>query len=191
MATQSNPAPNPAPEPQDAGHVPITEEFDSPKHTLPDKGPIIIALVLVAIVVAAVVWFFRATPVASGTIDEAFAIDVPGQGTVLATVQLTLKNITEKPLVLRNINISIQTDKGEFSDDFSSIANFQRYFQAFPELQQHSIEGLPRELKIPPGSQVSGSVIVSFPISKQEFDARRGLSASVSFHGQPLVVLKR
>jgi hypothetical protein len=187
MATQSNPAPDP----QDAGHVPITEEFDSPKHTLPDRGPMIIALVLVAVALAAIVWFFRATPVASGSIDEAFAVDVPNQGTVLATVQLTVKNVTEKPLVLRNVNVNIQTDKGEFNDDFSSVANFQRYFQAFPDLQQHSIEGLPRELKIPPGNQVSGSVIVSFPISKQEFDSRRGLSAAVSFYDHPPVTIQR
>ncbi len=187
MATQSNPAPDP----QDAGHVPITEEFDSPKHTLPDKGPMIIALALVAIALAAIVWFFRATPVATGSIDEAFAVDVPNQGIVLATVQLTLKNLTEKPLSLRNVNVSIQTDKGEFSDDFASVANFQRYFQAFPDLQQHSIEGLPRDLKIPPGNQVSGSVIVSFPITKQEFDARRGLSTSVSFYDHPPVTIKR
>jgi hypothetical protein len=187
MASQSNPTPDP----QDAGHVPLTEEFDSPKHTLPDKGPVIIALVLVAVVLAAIVWFFRATPVATGSIDEAYAVDVPGQGIVLATVQLTLKNVTQKQLDLRNINISVQTDKGEFNDDSSSVANFQRYFQAFPDLQQHSIEGLPRELKVPAGTQVSGSVIVSFPISKQEFDSRRGLSASISFYDHPPVVIKR
>jgi hypothetical protein len=187
MATRSNPTP----EPQDAGHIPITEEFDSPKHTLPDRGPMIIALVFVAIALAAIVWFFRATPVANGSIDEAFAVDVPNQGTVLATVQLTLKNLTDKPLKLRNVNISVQTDKGEFNDDFASVANFQRYFQAFPELQQHSIEGLPYDLIIPPGNQVSGSVIVSFPISKQDFDARRGLSANVSFYGHPMVAIKR
>ena len=45
--------PNPAAEP-DAGHIPITEEFDSPKHTMPDKAPVIIALLLVAIVVGVV-----------------------------------------------------------------------------------------------------------------------------------------
>jgi hypothetical protein len=151
----------------------------------------IIALVLVAVALAAIVWFFRATPVASGSIDEAYAVDVPNQGTVLATVQLTLKNLTEKPLKLRNVNITVQTDKGEFNDDFASVANFQRYFQAFPDLQQHSIEGLPYDLIIPPGNQVSGTAIVSFPISKQDFDARRGLSANVSFYNHPMVVIKR
>jgi hypothetical protein len=187
MATRSNPAP----EPQDAGHVPITEEFDSPKHTLPDKGPLIIALVFVAVVLAAIVWFFRATPVANGSIDEAFAVDVPGQSSVLATVQLTVKNISAKPLTLQNVNVTVRTDKGEFSDNFANIADFDRYFRAFTDLKQHSIEGIPRDLNLPPGAQVSGSVIVSFPVSKQEFDNRRGLSASVKFWNKDPVVIQR
>lgn len=187
MVTKSNPAP----EPEDAGHVPITEEFDSPKHTMPDKGPVIIALALVAVVVAALAFLFRATPVASGSIDEAFATNVPNQGTVLATVQLTMKNISKKPLVLRNINVTVRTDKGEFSDDLASVTDFERYFRAFPELQQHSIEGLPRDLKMPPGSQVSGSVIVSFPVTKEQFDARRALIATLSFYDHPAVVIQK
>jgi hypothetical protein len=182
---------NPAPDPQDAGHIPITEEFDSPKHTMPDKGPVIIALVFVAIAVAAIAFFFRSTPAATGSIDEAFAVDVPSQGTVLATIQLTLKNSTKKPLPLRNVNVTIQTDKGEFSDDFASVADFDRYFRAFPDLQQHSIEGISRELTIPVGAQVSGSVIVSFPVSKAEFDARRGLVASVNFYGYKPVLIHK
>jgi len=187
MASRSNPILDP----DDAGHVPITEEFDSPKHTMPDKGPVIIALVLVAIAVAAIAFFFRSTPAATGSIDEAFAVDVPSQGTVLATVQLTLRNATKKPLSLRNINITIRTDKGEFSDDFASVADFDRYFRAFPDLRAHSIEGLSHELIIPVGSQVTGSVIVSFPVSKEQFDARRALIASVNFFGNRPVVIQK
>lgn len=180
MATPNQ---NPVPEePVDAGHVPITEEFDSPKHTMPDKGPIVIALVLVALVLGVLAWVFRATPVATGSIDEAFAVNVPNQSTVLSTVQLTIKNVSNKTLTLRNINVTVRTDKGEFSDDFANVADFGRYFQAFPELQQHSIEGLPRDLKIPPGAQVSGSVVVGFPITQEDFQNRRAMTASVSFY---------
>lgn len=184
--------PNPAPQdPEDAGHVPITEEFDSPKHTMPDAAPVVIALVLVAVVLALVAWFFRATPVATGSIDEAYAVTVPSQNTVLATVQLTLKNVSKKTITLRNINVTIRTDQGEFSDDFASVSDFSRYFQAFPDLQQHSIEGIPRELKIPPGAQVSGSVIVRFPITKEQFDSRRALVASVHFYDQNPIEITR
>jgi hypothetical protein len=189
MATRSNP--NPIPDPNDAGHVPITEEFDSPKHTMPDKGPVIIALVIVAIAVAAIAFFFRSTPAATGSIDEAYAVDVPSQGTVLATVQLTLKNVTKKPLPLRNVNITVRTDKGEFSDDFASVSDFERYFRAFPELKAHSIEGLSHDLVIPVGAQVTGSVIVSFPVTKEQFDARRALVATVNVYGhQPVIIQK-
>lgn len=182
--------PNAAPEP-DAGHIPITEEFDSAKHTLPDKGPVIIALVLVAVVIGIVAYIFRPQPIATGTIDEAFAVAIPNRNTVLATVQLTVKNVHSRPLTIRNVNISIRTDQGEFSDDSASVADFGRYFTAFPDLQQHSIEGLSREMKIPPGQQLSGSVIVSFPITKEQFDNRRGLTATVSFYDQNSVQISR
>jgi hypothetical protein len=187
MASRSKPILDP----DDAGHVPITEEFDSPKHTMPDKGPVIIALVLVAIAVAAIAFFFRSTPAATGSIDEAFAVDVPSQGTVLATVQLTIKNATKKPLALRNINITVRTDKGEFSDDFASVSDFERYFRAFPDLKTHSIEGLSHDLTIPVGAQVSGSVIVSFPVTKEQFDARRALVATINVYGNRPVIIQK
>lgn len=182
---------NPIPDPNDAGHVPITEEFDSPKHTMPDKGPIIIALVIVAIAVAAIAFFFRSTPAASGSIDEAFAVDIPNQSSVLATVQLTLRNSTKKPLPLRNVTITVRTEKGEFSDDFASVSDFDRYFQAFPELKSHSVEGLSHDLVIPVGSQVTGTVIVSFPVTKAQFDSRSALIATANFYGHRPVAIQR
>lgn len=184
--------PNPASEPHDAGHVPITEEFDSPKHTMPDAAPVIIALVFVALVIAVVAYIFRPTPVAGGTIDEAYAVEVPNRNTVLSTVQLTLKNVSKKPITIRNVNVTLRTEQGEFTDsEPASVADFERYFQAFPDLQQHSIEGLAREMKIPPGEQLSGSVIVSFPVTKEQFDARRALTATVSFYDQNPIEIKR
>lgn len=187
-ATKPNQVPE---EPHDAGHVPITEEFDSPKHTMPDAAPIVIALVLVGIVIALIAYVFRATPVATGSIDEAYAVTVPNQNTILATVQLTLKNVSKKPITIRNINVTVRTDQGEYSDDFASVVDFDRYFRAFPDLQQHSIEGLPRELKIPAGAQVSGSVIVSFPVTKEQFDNRRALIASVHFYDHNPIEIQR
>jgi hypothetical protein len=185
MATKpSNPEP-------DAGHVPLTEEMDSFKHTMPDAAPVIISIVFVAIVLGIVAYIFRPQPVANGTIDEAYAAAVPNRNTVLSTIQLTVKNVSKKPITIRNINITVRTDQSEFSDDSAAVTDFSRYFAAFPDLQQHSIEGLAREMKIPPGQQLSGSVIVSLPISKEQFDNRRGLTATVSFYDQKSIEIKR
>jgi hypothetical protein len=188
MATSK---PNPASEP-DAGHIPLTEEMDSLKHTMPDAAPVIISIVFVAIVLGIVAYIFRPQPIANGTIDEAYAAAIPNRSTVLATVQLTVKNVSKKPLVIRNINITLRTDdQNEFSDDSAAVSDFARYFAAFPDLQQHSIEGLAREMKIPPGQQLSGTVIVSLPVTKQKFDSRRSLMATVSFYDQKSIEIKR
>ena len=179
------------PTPEDAGHVPMTEEFDSFKHTMPSAGPMIFALVLVAAIIGAAVYFLRATPVAHGSINDAYAVDLANQNTVLATVQLSLKNVINKPLVLKNVNITVRTDQGEYSDDFASVSDFRRYFQAAPELEQHTTAGLERETSIAPGQNVSGSVIVSFPTAKATFDKRRGLVATVTFYDHPPIVIKK
>jgi len=169
----------------------MTEEFDSFKHTMPSAGPIIIAMVLLAIAIGAGAYFLRATPVGSGSIEQAFAVNVPGQDLALATVQLSLANLSKKPLFLKNVKITIQTGKGQFSDDFGSVADFERYFQAFPDLRQHSVAGLTRETRIAPGGQVSGSVVVSFPVSKESFDNRQAMTATVSYYDQRPIEIKR
>jgi hypothetical protein len=185
----SNPSSNDS---NDAGHVPMTEEFDSFKHTLPSVGPVIIGMALLAIAIGAAIYFLRPTPVASGSIDQAFAVNVPGQNLALATVQLSMTNVSKKPLFLKNVKITIRTDKGDFSDDFGSATDFERYFQAFPELRQHSITGLTRESRIAPGDRISGSVVVSFPVSKESFDNRQAITATVSYYDQtrPIVITR-
>jgi hypothetical protein len=187
----ASPLSNPKPDPEDAGHVPMTEEFDSFKHTMPSAGPVVIGMVLLAVAIGAAAYFLRAKPIGSGSIDQAFAVNVPGQDLALATVQLSLTNISKKPLFLKDVKITIRTGRGEFSDNFGSVADFERYFQAFPELRQHSIAGLVRESRIAPGGQLSGSVVVSFPISKDMFDNRQAMTATVSYYDQRPIEIKR
>ena len=58
----------------DAGHVPITEEFDSAKRSLPPVATLVAALVVVVVFIVGVAYIFRAKPVAQGQIDHAFAM---------------------------------------------------------------------------------------------------------------------
>ena len=187
----ASPITNPNQKPQDAGHVPITEEFDSFKRNMPAAGPVVIGIVLVALALGLAAYFLRYTPVATGSIDQAFAINVPSQNIVLAALQMTIKNETKKPIFLKNVKITVRTDKGEFSDDFASVSDFERYFQALPELRQHSTAGLVRETRIAPGAQISGTVIVSFPMNKDSFDRRQATTATVSFYDQKPIEIKK
>src|SRR3954447_6236293 len=93
-------APTPKPEPPDAGHVPMTEEMDSAKWSLPPIVPVLIALAIVAIAVAIyTVHGTKFVPRPNGKVTGVAvaeqkmesAID-PAQSRVLMAVQVSISN---------------------------------------------------------------------------------------------------
>ncbi len=169
---------------QDAEHVPpMTEEFDDAKHNLPSAGPVIIALVLVAVVLGAAALLLKQPPAATGSVGDIFAFEVPQQNSVLVTVPITIQNKTNKTLTIKNIYVVLHTpDQGDLSDNAAAASDFDRYFAAFPALKEHSDKPLQSETSIKPGTQVEGTVIVGYPVTKAKFDARKGITATVELY---------
>src|SRR5271165_1654638 len=110
MADTNFPKPGPG---FDAGHVPITEEFDSARRTLPPVAPLAIALVVVVVVVVGVAYIFRSKPVAQGEVDQAFAMQQQDNPNSMVLMQVTLRNIGDKTLYIKEIKADITTDQGE------------------------------------------------------------------------------
>ncbi len=173
-----------------AGHVPITEEFDSAKRTLPPAAPVAIALVVVAIVVAIIAFAFRAKPVAQGGIDAVYVSTQPGQPNIFVPIQVTLRNVTDKTIYIKEIGASVKTDQGEQSDTAAASSDYARYFAAFPDLKEHSTQALVVETKIAPGAEQKGTVLVSFPMTKEQFDARKDLTVTIQPYDQREIVLR-
>jgi hypothetical protein len=67
--------------------------------------------------------------------------------------------------------------------------DFSRYLQAFPDLQMYATEPLKVETKIPPGGEAQGSVLVAFPITKEQWYARKGLNVTILPYDQKAIVL--
>jgi hypothetical protein len=167
----------------DAGHVPMTEELDDAKHNLPPMAPVAIALAIVAVVVIAASLLLKQPPAASGSIGDVYAIEVPHQNSVLCSVQVNVQNHTKKTITIRGVYIILHTaDQGDLTDNAASAGDFPRYFAAFPDLKQHTTDPLRPETKIASGASASGSVIVAFPLTKEKFDARKGISATVELY---------
>ena len=78
----------------DRAHVPMGEEFDKAKWTLPPWQPVVVALVVVGIVVGIVAYFNRAKPPAAGAIDEVTSVAVPGDS-VMAAINVHFANTSE------------------------------------------------------------------------------------------------
>src|SRR5258708_40329723 len=66
----------PAQKATDIGHVPMSEEFDRAKGTLPPVVPVLIGLAAVAIVVGLLVVTHRPKPTASGELTTVVAADL-------------------------------------------------------------------------------------------------------------------
>src|ERR1039458_3699431 len=119
-----NPTP---PQPQyDAGHVPITEEFDSPKRSLPPAVPVVIALVIVGIVVAVIAFLERSKPVAQGGIDAVYASQPAGMTNTMVVLNVTLRNVGDKALYIKSITANLKTEQGDQSDDAATSSEIGR-----------------------------------------------------------------
>jgi hypothetical protein len=186
-------ATDPKPEPQyNVEHIPSMEEFDNAKHNFPSMAPVAIAMLIVAVIVIGAALLLRQPPASGGSIGEVYAVEVPNQNLVLCTMQLTVENHTKKQLVIRGINATLDTpDQGELNDTAAPAGDFQRYLDNFPDLKSHTLDPLRSETKIPVGGQVNGSIIVAFPVTKEKFDARKGITATVELYDYTDLKLKK
>jgi len=199
----SQPSSVPDPEPtsdarapiQDLGPVPginIGEEFGTAKRNLPPAKVVAIVLGVAAVLLGIFAFVTRAKPQGGGSIDNIAAVEIPDQHAVIVAVNITIHNSGEKPLWVHDIKAKITTDAGELTDEAASAIDFTRYFQAFPALKEHAIDAIPPETKIPIGGQAQGTIVVSFPVTKEDFDKRKSLSVAIQPYDQPLpVVLTR
>ncbi|HTV65036.1 MAG TPA: DUF4352 domain-containing protein [Bryocella sp.] len=177
---ENEPAPKPQPtEPQAPGY----DEFGTAKRNLPPAAPVAIALAIVAIVVGVIAYTERAKPAAQGSIQGAWFSQPANMPTPMVLVVVDLKNVSEKPITIKSIEAGIKTDQGDQSDDAASASDYDRYLQAYPDLRGHG-EPLRVETKIPPGGEQQGTVVVTFPITQQQFEARKDLTVTIEPYDQ-------
>ncbi len=170
--------------------IPVYEEYDKAKWTLPPPKILGIALAILAVVVAIVVLLQRPAPTSAGSIDDVQVVEPTGGG-VLVAINVTVHNVGQKPLYVHLIHASVKTDKGEWSDDAASAVDYDRYYSAYPTLKQNAITAIKQEDKIPVGGEQKGRIIVSFPTTKDDFDHRKSLTVTIDAYDQrPLVITK-
>jgi len=181
----------PQPPPPDAGHIPMTEEMDSARWTLPPVVPLLIAAAAVALIAGGYYWLGKAKPASSGVIREVVAAEQPDKASVLVLVRVLVENKAEKPLWVRATRVSLKTSQGEWTDEAASAVDHDRYFQAFPELAPRRAPPLQVEARIPAGSSQEGIVLVSFPVTRQAFDQRQSLTVTIDAYDRGSLVLRQ
>ena len=188
----SPPAPTPKPEATDAGHIPMTEEMDRAKWTLPPVVPVLVAGALVLIVLA-IYTHHAVKPMISAKILGAYAAQSsPSQ--VMVGMQLGLQSTYKEPLWIKGISVEIKpagegADKPPLSDRAAPASDVDRYLQAFPDLAAHKMEPIGLDSKLPAGQSTQGMIIVSFPISKDAFDHRQSTKVILDLYDHTPIVI--
>ena len=168
----------------------IGDEFGTAKRNLPPAGIVLICIAAVAVIVGIFAFKERAKPQGAGSIDFVTATDVPGQNLILSAVTITLHNSGEKPLWIRTLKARLTTADGKtFDDEAASGVDLDRYAQAFPILKENAQPPLLPETKIAPGGETKGTIVVSFPVTKQAFDERKSLTVAIQPYDQRLPVI--
>ena len=171
----------------DAGHIPMTEEMDSAKWTLPPVVPMLIAAVFVAILVSVVVFSNRSKPVASLAITKIASVDQ--EGNTMVAVQAKLDNQVDKLLYVKAIIAEVETADGKkVTDNAAPSMDAARYIEAFPPLQEAKADPIREELKLPAKTSYNGVAVFAFPIDKKAFDTRKGLTLRVQMYDNPTLV---
>ena len=210
MSSPSTPPINKPAEPRpDAGHIPMSEELDSARWSLPPLVPVVMAAVVLGLIVGVYLVSSRKPATSTGSALRVVALPVHteskgsiapgGMGTtdqdiektdaVMVNMVLDVKNAIEKPMYLKNIEGKLVTDKNEYTDDAAPSSDYERIIQAYPQLQIPGSQPLKSESTIPPNADQQGLVIFSFPISREVWDKRKSLQAQVNFYDHaPLVI---
>jgi len=174
--TPVEPAPEPPPPP-----IPfdISEEFGTAKKNLPPYKILIVGVVALAVVGAIFAFLQRPKTTAVGSIDDIVAVEIPDQNAVMVAINVSFQNQGKKAFWIHSMNANLETPSGTLSDNAASGADFERYFQAFPDLGAHALPPLKLEDKIEPGGSTKGTIIVSFPVNKDGFASRKSLKVDI------------
>jgi hypothetical protein len=183
-------SPPPGPPPKAQTDFQIGEEFGTARRTLPPAGIVLLCIAAVAVILGMIAYINRPKQQAAGSIDFISAVEVPGQNTTMAAVTLTLRNKGERSFWIHTLKARLTDADGKtFDDEAASGVDFDRYFQAFPTLKENSQPPLSPEAKLPPGAEQRGTIIVSFPVTKDAFDKRKSVAVIIQPYDQPLAVV--
>jgi hypothetical protein len=175
--------------PQRGPTINIADEFGTAKRNLPPLKPLLLTTAGILIIVAIVSFFQRAKPQGAGSLDAVTAVELPGQNASLVALTFTLHNSGKRSLWVHDIQGKLVTSSGIASSDAVSAIDFDRYYQAFPALKANSQPALSPEDKLQPGDEVKRTVIVSFPVTLENFNQRRSVSVVIQPYDQPIPVM--
>ena len=170
----------------------IGEEYGTAKKNLPPAKIVLIAVGAVLVVVLIASFLKRAKPQGSGALNNVVAVEIPGQNSTMAALTFTLHNGSDKALYVRELQSSMKAPSGDATVNAVSAVDFDRYFQAFPDLKNGAQPALTPETRLEPGQSVTRTIIVAYQKPLNDFNQRQSISVLIWPYNEtvPIVLTK-
>jgi hypothetical protein len=165
----------------------------------------VFAAVLVSMAIAGYFIAGQRPPVATGVVEqvwihqqhtESSGLDANGEDVAKTSFEqvyvfalVKLHNQSKDPLSLHNILTNATFADGIHSSYAATVGDYDRVFLAYPDLTVPHGKGLSLTATLDPGQDLEGTIVSSFRMSKQEWDAHKDLSFTFELRYQKDLVL--
>jgi len=96
-----------------------------------------------------------------------------------------LHNQSDKPLFVHSIMTNATMDDGIHTSYAATASDYNRVFLAYPNMPVPHGKPFSPQATIAPGETMEGTIVSAFRMSKQEWDARKGLDFTFAIQYQP------
>jgi hypothetical protein len=104
--------------------------------------------------------------------------------------EVRLHNQSKIPLFLENVLTNLSQQDKITSSYAANKGDYERIWVAYPNIPvPHGPVLSPLDTEIQPGQTVQGTVVSAFKMTKQEWDARKGLDLTFVFRYQPSLTI--
>jgi hypothetical protein len=166
----------------------------------------VIAAIVVSIAVVAYALATREMPAATGFVvratvhfvhHESNGLDAAGnpmpkeafdQALVFSHIQV--HNQSKNPLFIRQVMTNVTLDDGIHTSYAAVPHDYERLFQANPDLAPLHGTPLPMEATIAPGQTLEGDFVAAFRLTPAQWNARKGMNYQVSIQYQPDLIIQ-
>ena len=165
----------------------------------------IVAAVMVSIAIAIYVLAGEKPPAATGEVLDIWAHPMHSETSgwdangaaipeeqidqVLLFTHVRLHNQSKQPIFLHQIIANATLADGVHSSYAATPADFERVFQAYPQLMAWHAAPISPNLTLQPGETKEGTFVSSFRMTKTDLEARKGLDYTFNFQYLPALKL--